>query len=203
MSQSFSINSKLGNQLMSGRTLSYLGSIILVFTKQEAKIFQKKDFKDFLNIYSQAGWLDYIYIDDFPKDEFMEIFNSFTNAYSYFASINREEKNLWVSNNTIYGHVENLWDTTTWAGKYKNHKGEERDNNMKNVLEDILDMMKLDERFDPSLVDEKTFDEISKILKSREKTERNNSQGKFNNLDELNTHQPDSSKPKTLPAKNI
>jgi hypothetical protein len=91
-------------------------------------------------------------LESISSKQFNEVYQALLDGYNYLKNLDFEEREKWIAENTIYGHVDNLWDTTSWAGKYKNHKGEEKDNNMKNVLEDVLEMMQLDERFDENAV---------------------------------------------------
>lgn len=165
-----------------GTTISYIASIILFFLPESFDFEYyyeslkgnklNSSFKNELDNFAIAtpGY-DALGLESISSNQFQQVYQALLNGYIYLKSLNIHKRHEWISKNTIYGHVENLWDTTTWAGKYKNHKGEERDNNMKNVLEDILDMMKLDERFDPSLVEEKSIDEIKKILEENENSQ--------------------------------
>lgn len=154
MSLTFSVNNKDNRLIHTGNTIAYLGNVILAFTESNSKVFKKEDFAMFLKIYSEVGWHSYIYLDDFEQEEFIEVYEGLDSGYRFLKDLDPKERQKWIEENTIYGHVDNLWSTTTWAGTYTNHKGEERYNNMKNVLEDVLDMMRLDERFDESMIED-------------------------------------------------
>lgn len=174
MSQIFSIN-KSGLDIFPGGTvLSYIGDLILDFCSDIARLEKIDNLIQDLEIFRQGGWQEYLSLAGLQSEDYMFIHNILNKAYLELLSMDFDSRNAWIKKHTIYSHLDDLWSQKNIWPQYKNVKGEMRDNNMKNVLEDILHMMKLDPRFNEDLlVDNKNFLEDELTEKSVEKKKKN------------------------------